>query len=245
MRHPQPTHKMKITHKVFASALMLLATCFLQAADSKPVARVISIQDVITDDASGYAAWVTKANEIIKAKLGIDTYQHVYVSNLDGERTGTVRTVTAAESVAAMTKNGAALADDKDLREIRDHMRGLRKLGARVLYQGVRFDGTHKNAYVFTTLAMVNDEAGYLKALDGLRTVFDSHGFEDAKINAYRVLAGRTNFSHRITIAVPSNERLAVLMDFLASDASMHEWLAGAAKFRTVVSNGTGHDITK
>jgi len=236
---------MKSTPKVIASVMALLAACFLQAAESKTVARVISIQDIITDDASGYATWITKANEIAKAKLGIDTYQHVFVSANDGEHTGTVRTVTAAESVSAMTKNGAVLQDDPALRDIRDHMRGLRKLGARVLYQGVRFDGTHKNAYVYTTTAMVSDEAGYLKALDGLRTLFDSHGFQDAKINAYRVLAGRTNFSHRVTLSLPSNERLAALLDFVATDGSMAEWLAGAAKFRTVVTSSTAHDITK
>jgi len=236
---------MKSSHKVIASVMALLAACFLQAADSKPVARVISIQDVITDDAPGYAAWITKVNEIAKAKLGVDTYQHVYVSAIDGEHTGMVRTVAAAESVAALSKNGDALQDDPAIREIRDHLRGIRKLGARVLYQGVRFDGTHKNAYVYTTTAMVSDEAGYLKALDGLRVLFDSHGFQDAKINAYRVLAGRTNFSHRVTLSLPSNERLAALLDYVAADASMAEWLAGAAKFRTVVTNGTAHDITK
>ena len=236
---------MKYPHKVIASVMTLLAACLLQAADSKPVARVISIQDITTDDASGYAAWVSKANEVVKAKLGIDTYQHVYVSSSDGERTGSVRTVTAAESVAALTKNAAALEDDPAIREIRDRLRGIRKFGARVLYQGVRFDGTHKNAYVYTTTAMVSDEAGYLKALDGLRALFDSHGFQDAKINAYRVLAGRTNFSHRVTLSLPSNERLAALLDFVATDGSMAEWLAGAAKFRTVVTSSTAHDITK
>ena len=75
--------------------------------------------------------------------------------------------------------------------------------------------------------------------------MFDSHGFQDAKINAYRVLAGRTNFSHRVTLSLPSNERLAALLDFVATDGSMAEWLAGAAKFRTVVTSSTAHDITK
>ena len=236
---------MKFIRLIVASVLTLCVACLVQAADSKPVARVISIQDVTTDDASGYAAWVSKANEVAKAKLGIDTYQKVFVSLADGERTGSVRTVTAAESVAALTKSGDALQDDPAVREIRDHLRRIRTLGARVLYQGVRFDGTYKNAYVYTTIATVSDEAGYLKALDGLRALFDSHGFQDAKINAYRVLAGRSNHSHRITLALPSNERLAALLDFVAGDASMAEWLAGAAKFRTVVSNGTAHDITK
>ena len=245
VRYQPPQPNMKTTHKVFTSVLTFLAACCLHAADSKPIARVISIQDVETDDPSGYASWISKVNEVAKAKLGVDTYEHVYVSAYDGEKTGAVRTVTAGDSVAALVKNGAALQGDPALAEIRDHLRGIRKFGGRVLYQAVRFDGTHKNAFVYSTTAMITDEAGYLKALDGLRALFDKNGFPDAKINAYRVLAGRTNHTHRITIALPSNERLAAMLDFVASDSAMAEWLASAAKYRTVVANSTAHDITK
>ena len=245
VRYQPPQPNMKTTHKVFASVLTLLAACCLHAADSKPIARVISITDVETDDPSGYAAWITRVNEVAKAKLGIDTYEHVYVSAFDGEKSGSVRTVVAADSVALMAKNAAALQGDPALTELRDHLRGIRKLGGRTLYQAVRFDGTHKNAYVYSTLATISDEAGYLKALDGLRALFDKNGFQDAKINAYRVLAGRTNHTHRITIALPSNERLAAMLDFVSSDSGMAEWLASAAKYRAVVTNTTAHDITK
>ena len=40
---------MKITIKVFASLVTLFAACLVHAADSKPIARVISVQDVETD----------------------------------------------------------------------------------------------------------------------------------------------------------------------------------------------------
>ena len=236
---------MKTTHRILAPIAALLATCFLQAADSKPIARVIAVQEVETDDASGYAAWVAKTNEVVKAKLGIDTYYHVFVAGFDGERTGAVRSVTVAESVAAMVKIGAALEGDATIRENRDHLRAIRKLGGRTLYQAVRFDGTYPGAYVYGTLATVSDEAGYLKALDGLRALFDANGFQDAKINAYRVLAGQTTHSHRISINFPSNERLAAFLDFTSSSGPMAEWRAGAAKYRTVVSNATAHDIIK
>lgn len=232
---------MKITRKVFASLVTLLAACLVHAA---PVNRVISITDVETDDATGYAAWVSKANEIIKAKTGIDTYYHVYVSGFDGVKAGSVRLTAAAESVSAMVKVTAAVTGDSAYRDVLDHYRAIRKNGARLLYQGVRFDGSVKGSYVYTTTVVVSDEAGYLKSLDGLRALFDAKGFKDAKINAYRVLAGRTNFTHRVTIAVATNEQLAALLDFLASDADMAAWLASAAKYRTVVGNMTGHDIT-
>ena len=236
---------MKNARKVFASFVALLAVCLMQAADSKAVARVMAITDIETDDAAGYAAWQSQANAIIKAKLGIDTYYHVYVTNFDGAKSGSVRSVVSAESVAALVKNNAAIAADPELRAIVDHTRAIRKTGARVLAQGIRFDGTVKGGYVYTTTLRVTDEAGYLKALDGLRAVFDAKGFPDAKINAYRVLAGRTNYTHRVSISVPTNARLAAMLDLLAGDAQMAAWLAETAKYRTVVGNMTAHDIIK
>ena len=236
---------MKTTHRILAPIAALFAACFLQAADSKPIARVIAVTDVETDDASGYAAWLAKSNEVIKAKLGIDNFYHVFVTSYDGRHSGAVRSVTSAESVAAMTKIGAALQDDPALREIRDHVRGIRKLGGRTLYQAVRFDGSYPGSYVYGTLMTVTDEPGYLKALDGLRAIFDANGFQDAKINAYRVLAGRSSHTHRVSLNFPTNERLAAFLDFTASSAQMVEWQAGAAKVRTVISNSTSHDIMK
>ena len=235
---------MKLAPKMFASILTLLAAGLVQSADTK-VNRVISIQDVETADANAYAAIVATSNAVAKAKLGIDTYIHVYASTFDGEKVGSVRAVTVADSVSSLIKSGAALQDDPDLAVTRDLLRNNRKLGARILYQGIRFDGTYKNATVYTTTANVSDEASYLKALDGLRAIFDAHGLADAKINAYRVLAGRSNHSHRVTISVPSPERLGVLLDFVASDSQMAEWFASAAKYRTVVANGTANEITK
>lgn len=236
---------MKTTRKVLASIVALLAACLVQAADMKPVARVTVITDIETEDIGGYVAWVAKANEFVKAKVGVDTFYHVYTTNFDGTKTSSVRLVSSAESVVALNKIATAINGDPAFREITDRYRAIRKNGARVLNQGVRFDGSYKDAWVYTTLLKVTDEAGYLKALDGLRALFDAKDLKDAKINAYRVLAGRTNYTHRVSISVPTSDRLAAMMDFLASDASMAAWLADTAKYRTVVSNTTAHDVTK
>ena len=234
---------MKLTRKVLASIVALFAACLVHAA---PVARVISITDVETDDPSGYATWVGKANDLIKAKTGVDTFFHVYQSNYDGTKAGSVRLTSSAESVSAMAKVTAALTGNADYRDIIDHYRAIRKNGARVLYQGVRFDGTVKNAFVYTTTINVTDEAGYLKSLDGLRAILDAKGFKDAKINAYRVLAGRTNYTHRVSLVVANNEQLAALLDLMGGgDADLTAWLANAAKYRTVVANTTAREITK
>ena len=121
----------------------------------------------------------------------------------------------------------------------------IRTLGASVLYQGLRIDGTYKGAWVYVTLATIADEAAYLKSLDGLREVFDANGLKDAKINCYRVMAGRLDHSHRITITFDSEARLAVFLDTVNSSAQMQAWLASVASNRKVVSNFTGHEITK
>ncbi len=245
VQQPQNPTKMKLSLKLFASTVTLLAACLVQAADSKPIARVIVIQDIETEDASGYATWLAKTNAVVKTKLGIDNFYHVYVSQYDGVKTGAVRTVAVADSVATLAKVSAALENDPVVLENRDHLRALRKQGARTLYQAVRFDGTTKNGFTYTTLANVTDEAGYLKALDQLRALFDGRGFQDSKINVYRVLAGRANHTHRVTIASPNAERQAALLDMMAGDSQMAAWIADSAKYRTVVSNGTAREITK
>jgi hypothetical protein len=231
--------------KVIASLLALFAGGLLFAADSKPIARVIAVTEVETDDPTGYAMWVGKINEAAKAKLGADAYVRVYLSNFDGGRTSTVRYVTVADSVVTMGKNLATMESDPVMKENRDHLRSIRKLGARVVYQCVRFDGTHANNNVYTTLAVLSDEGAYLSALNQLRAIFDEAGFKDAKINVYRALAGRTTHTHRISIALPTPERLDAFVDFTGTNAKGAEWIASVAKIRTVVSNGTAREITK
>ena len=236
---------MKINLKLFASLVTLFAACLVHAAATAPAPGlpVLSVQQVATDDSTGYATWCAKTNEIAKAKLGIEGYLHIYTGQT-GDHSQATFAVSLADSFATLTKNGAALQNDPDLIEVRNHLRAIRTLGQRTLYKAVRFDGGNKGASIYNTFANVSDEAGYLKALDGLRAAFDAHGLKDAKINAYRVVAGRTTFSHLISINVPSDEALAMMLDQL-SEPWMGEWLAGAAKYRTVVSNGTYKEITK
>jgi hypothetical protein len=236
---------MKITCKVLASVVTLFAACLAHAADTKPIARVMSIVDIETDDPTGYAMWVAKTNEIAKAKLGVDDYIRVFQSVFDGHSTNRVRATTTAASVAELMKNALAIENDPGAMQNRERLRTIRKQGARVLYQAVRFDGAVKNAHVYTTLATVTDEPGYLKALDQLRAIFDGLGMKDAKINAYRVIAGRTDHTHRISISAPSADRLAVFMDYAANNAQLGEWVANSAKYRTVVENMTSREITK
>jgi hypothetical protein len=237
---------MKTTPKLVASFLTLLAACALHAADPKPANRVVSILDVQTDDPVGYAVWMKRYNEIAKAKLGIDNYTRIYQSYFDSRQPGYVRVVTTAANVAELMKNAQALDADPAILENRERVSFIRKRGARVLYQTVRTDGpSPSGANNYNTLAVLSDEAAYLKAIDDLRTIFDSNGFKDTKITVMRVLAGRTDHSHRITINLPSPERLAAWLDFVATSPQAQTWLASTAKFRTVVANTTSREITK
>lgn len=237
---------MKTTQKLVASFLTLLAVCSLHAADPKPANRVVAILEVQTDDPIGYAIWMKRYNEIAKAKLGIDNYTRIYQSHFDSRPAGFVRVVTTAATVAELMKNAAALDADPAILENREHVSHIRKRGARVLYQTVRTDGpAPSGANNFNTLVVLSDEAGYLKAIDELRTILDTNGFKDTKITVMRVLAGRTDHSHRITINTPSPERLAAWLDFVATNSQAQTWLASTAKFRTIVANTTSREITR
>ena len=229
-----------------ASFLTLLAACSLQAADPKPANRVVSILDVQTDDPVGYAVWMKRYNEIAKAKLGVDNYTRIYQSYFDSRPAGYVRVVTSAPTVAELMKNAMTLDADPAILENREHVSFIRKRGARVLYQTVRTDGVSPSgANNYNTLAMISDEASYLKAIDDLRTIFDANGLKDAKFTVMRVLAGRTDHSHRITVNLPSPERLAAFLDFIGTNAQAQGWMASTAKLRTVVATTTSREITR
>ena len=238
---------MKTARYVLASLVTLFAACLATAADLKPVNRVIAILDIETDDPSGYATWIKEYNAVAKAKLGVDRYLRVFESRFDSRPTPAhVRVVTTATSVAELTKNTLALENDPAIAQVVAHMRAIRKIGARVLYQAVYSDGpSPSGAHNYNTLAMVTDEAGYIEAIKRLRGIFDSIGLKDVKINVYRTLAGRTDHSHRITISTPSPDRLAAFLDLVATNAQLSEWLASSAKLRTVVANTTSREITK
>jgi hypothetical protein len=236
---------MNITRKVLASVVTLCAASFLPAADSKPIDRVMAVTEIETDDATVYASWLANYNAAAKSKVGADRYVRVFETMMDGRKTGRVRIVVVGKSVAELTRNTALLENDLAAAQARSRSDKIREFGARMLYKCVRFDGSDPNSAVYTTLAVVNDEPGYLKALDQLRTLFDANGFKDAKINAYRILAGRTDHSHRISIGLPNVDRLAAFLDFTGSSPAAAEWIANSAKFRTVVSNTTARDITK
>src|SRR5205823_4455988 len=139
--------------------------CLVHAADMKPIARVIAVTDVETDDPSGYVTWIAQYNSVAKAKLGIDNYIRVYETIADGRKTSQVRAVVAAKSFAELTKWTMTLESDPAIQQILDHMRRIRQLGARTLSQAIRFEGTYDHNSNYTTLAVLSDEAAYLKAL--------------------------------------------------------------------------------
>lgn len=238
---------MKRVHILLAPLMALLAASLaLAAAEPKQASRVIGILEVDTDDPVAYATWLKQYNEIAKAKVGVDPYLRVYQSVFDSRATGHVRVVTSAATIAELMKAMQALENDPAIIANRDHLRSIRKTGARILYQAIRFEGPNpRGSHNFNSLLTVSDEPGYLQAIGELRRLFDSGGFKDAKIAVYRAVAGRTDHSHRVTISLPSAERLAALLDYVGSDQQVGQWLANSAKLRTVVANNTSREITK
>lgn len=233
--------------KLIASLVTLFAVCALHAAGSQTTSRVMSILDIETDDPVGYARWIKEYNEVAKARLGIDTYLRVFQTTHDGRPAPSrVRVVTAAPNVAELMKNAQQLEDDPAILKNRRHLDLIRKTGPRVLYQSVRFDGPSvPGAHNYNTLLTLTDEAAYLKAIEQLRAIFDQNGFKDAKLSVYRVLAGRSDHSHRVVISTPNRERLAAFLDFVGTNPQAAEWLTSTAKIRTVVANTTSREITQ
>lgn len=237
---------MKSFRSVLASFATLLLACTLHAADVKPIARVMTILDVETEDPTGYATWIKEYNEIAKAKTGVDSLLRVFQTVFDGHKTGHVRVAVSASSVAELTKLTSAVENDSAIIQNREHLRMIRKMGARALYQAVRFEGASpRGAHNYVAFVNVPDEAAYLAALNELRGIFDGAGLKDIKIAAYRTIAGRLDHSHRVTISATSGERLAAFLDAMGTNPKLLDWLARSGKLRTLVSTTTSREITK
>ena len=84
-----------------------------------------------------------------------------------------------------------------------------------------------------------------MKALDGLKAIFEAHGFKDARVNLWRLVAGRTIATHLVVIALPTQSRVGELLDAISDEALLKDWNVAAAKLRTTVQNGTYHEISK
>lgn len=237
---------MKRSLQLLASSLALVTSSLLHAAsDPAPASSVISITQVEARDSGIYAAQIAAVNAVMKAQFGVDPMFRVYLGDSAGEDSGAIFSVTRADSFAALMKNLRTYQTEPSLADLRASLSTIRELGARTLLKSVRFDGVNPNAWLFNTYASVSDEAGYLQAVAGLRALFDSHGLNDAKLNVYRVIAGRTSYTHLISINTPSAERLAALLDAVSSETWAIEWITASAKFRTVVRNGTYREISR
>jgi hypothetical protein len=230
---------------LLGSALLAAGFARLLAADATPINRVIASLEIETDDPTGYAHWIAEGNKIAKEKIGVDKYQQVLQAVYEGDK-GNKRlwVVRSAESVAQLTKQSAALANDPARLKLYDHFNLIRKSHGMVLYQGLRYERTTPNGHSLVTRMNVSDEAAYVAAAEELRALYDKAGFKDVTLSIYRVIAGRTGFSHVAVLTASSAERLAEFMDAAQRDTAVREWLAKSGKFRTVVSNLTHKNIT-
>jgi len=227
--------------------LLVLSAVFATAVGSllaEPKPAMI-VQAVTTDDAQGYAVKLVKANELVKAKAGYERLRHIWVADAAGDNSQTTYVVSTFPSAAAAGQLQEKLKDDPDIKAFLAELKPIRKLGAMYLYKAVRLDGMYEGGAVFNTSINCTDEDAYVKALDGLKAIFDAHGFKDARINLWRAASGRSAATHLVVISLQSQARVGELIDAINDEGLFKEWNVEAAKIRTTVQNGSYHEITK
>lgn len=225
--------------------LAILSLALLGApvrADTKPT---MVVQVVQTEDGDAYAALLAQANTLVKARAGIDKLRHLWIGYYAGPNTRAYVVVSEFPSAAAIANLAEKMKNYPEMDVVMGKFKTVRKLGNSYLYKAVRYEGGYDGGAVFNTSLKVTDEAGYLKALDGLRAILDANGFKDAKLNLWRIISGRTESTHLVVIALPSQLRVDELLDTINDNNLLAEWNVGASKFRTSLSNATWHEITK
>lgn len=242
---------MKRLNRILAGLGMIVGVGVLAAASMQPAATAptkgmpaIYISEVETNSPEDYANWVAQGNKAIYDKIHVENYTKVFVGQAAGEDSGKVYAVQTGESFSKLQENATAFENDPGLQKIQAQMAQVRKLGNRTALKAVRFEGRNATSFNFNTKAVLSDEGAYLKALDGLRSLLDSHGLKDVKINCYRVVSGRSDYTHLISLNCPSEATRAAMIDGV-SESWGQEWIASQAKLRTVVKNGMYKEITK
>ena len=209
-----------------------------------PVPTLV-VQQVDAKDTEAYVAMIAKINALVKARTGIEHYRHVWEGDFAGENAHALFVVTSYPSAADIYKIAEKLKNYPEMDVLLAELRGTRHLGSSVLYKAVRNDGVYEGGAVFNTSVSCSDEPASQKALADLKAIFDANGFTDTKINLYREISGRTTSTHLVVISVPSQLRVAELLDALSDKELLKDWYVTAAKIRTSHANGTYHEITK
>lgn len=211
-------------------------------ADTKPA---MVVQVVQTDDSDAYVAAITKVNALAKARTGIEKLRHVWLGDFAGDNSHGIFVVSEFPSAAAIYATQDKLKDYPEMDAQMARLKGMRHLGASYLYKAVRYEGGYEGGAVYNTSIKCTDEAAYLKALDGLKAILVENGFKDAKVNLWRIVSGRSESTHLVVIAFPSQARVGELWDSLSDKDLLADWNVGAAKLRTTLHNGSYHEITK
>ena len=211
-------------------------------ADTKPA---LVVQLVQTDDSDAYVAAITKVNALVKARTGIEKLRHVWLGDFAGDSSHGIFVVSEFPSAAAIYTTQDKLKNYPEMDALLTRLKGMRHLGPSYLYKAVRYEGNYEGGAVFNTSIKCTDEAAYLKALDGLKAILVANGFQDAKVNLWRIVSGRSEATHLVVIALPSQARVGELWDSLADKDLLADWNVGAAKLRTTLHNGSYNEITK
>jgi hypothetical protein len=227
--------------QLLISAVLAMAFGTL-LADTQPA---MVVQVVKTDDSDAYVSAITKINALVKARAGIEKMRHVWLGDFAGDNSHVTFVVSEFASVAALYATQDKLKDYPEMDAVLARLSHTRQLGPSYLYKAIRYEGGYEGGAVFNTSIKCSDEAAYLKTLDGLKAILVANGFKDARVNLWRIVSGRSEATHLVVIALPSQGRVGELLDSLSDKDLLADWYVGAAKVRTSLHNGTYNEITK
>lgn len=213
------------------------------AAASGAFLPAFAVENAETADVNGFAGIITQINDAMKGAHGVHPFLRVYAGDATGGEDPAVFILYPAGSFSVLGENRRTFENDAGLVALRSRFEAANRRGPLTLLKASRFDGTYAPGWLFNTHAVVVDEPACLAAIAALRGLFDDHEFADVRINVFRAICGRDAYTHLISLNVPSAERLAALLDAIASETWATEWFASSSNLYTVVRNGTFHEV--
>lgn len=232
--------------KLNSTLLALPALFALGVGSSFAVPQpTIELQVVETNNTDAYVALMAKASALSKARAGVEVLRRVWVADVAGTDSHKLLVVTQFPSLAAEFRLQKEAKTYPEMDPLLGQLKEIRRLGPSCLCRAVRTDGLYPGGAFFMISINCGNEEAYAKALDDAKLIFDANGFQDVRLNLWRIVAGGTTATHVLVFSMSSQVRLGEFIDTIWDNLLLKDWSIAAAKIRTVVQTSIYHEISK
>lgn len=203
----------------------------------------IAIEETRPADPKSYVALVGQVNDAMRTRHRVPLFLRSYEATSHTGGTPATFVLSPAGSFEALLANGRTFATDPELADLREQLSQAGRSGPSIYLKAVRFDGTSSPGWLFNTRVKTNDEPTLLARIAALATLLTAPEHPAPRINVFRVVAGRTDFTHLVSVNTASSEELAMRLDAIVAGSWTAEFCGPSGSRCEVVQCGLFREV--